>query len=203
MRRGAYVIFSIMLVLACCYITGCTSSPSGSSQQAQHGKVNVGVSFDNTSDEARNYSFEEVTSSIYLAPFNPITNEPLPSDETHILLISGENLNDKGNASSWLFIVQYQNSTKFVTYDQYGETIINWSGGYPPEEVFPDQVVPPGTLFEKNRDSIFKTPQAISTESRRLVLSGGTYTLTIKGQNNSRILVFDAKTGALNSSNDQ
>jgi hypothetical protein len=121
----------------------------------------------------------------------------------HILMVSGEGLDDKGNASSWLFIMQYQNSTKFVTYDQYGETIINWSGGYPREEVFPDQVVPPGTLFDQNRNSIFKTPQAISTESRRLVLLGSDYTLTIKGQNSSRILVFDAKTGALTSSNDR
>jgi hypothetical protein len=164
--------------------------------------MNVGVSFDNTFDEARNYSFEEVTSSIYTVPFDPSSDTTPPSDETHILMVSGENLNDKGNASSWLFIVQYQNNTKFVTYDQYGETIIDWSGGYPREEVFPNQVVPPGILFEKNRDSIFKTPQAISTESRRLVLSGGNYTLTIKGQNSSRILVFDAKTGALTSSND-
>ena len=203
MRRASYVIFSIMLVLACCFITGCSSSPSGSSPQGQQGKVNAGVSFDNNADEIRNYSFEEVTSAISLAPFNSVTNEPVPPDETHILLISGENLNDKGNASSWLFIVQYQNSTKFVTYDQYGETIINWSGGYPREEVFPDQVVPPGILFDQNRDRIFKDPQAISTESRRLVLSGSTYTLTIRGQNSSRILVFDAKTGALTSSNDR
>lgn len=203
MRRGANVIFSTMLVLACCFISGCTSSPSGSSQQAQNGNVNVGISFDNTSDEVRNYSFEEVTSYVYTIPFDPSTDAPPHHDETHILMVNGENLNDKGNASSWLFILQYQNSTKFITYDQFGERVINWSGGYPPEEVFPDQVVPPGSLFEKNRDSIFKTPQAISTESRRLVLSGGNYTLTIKGENNSRILVFDAKTGALTSSNER
>lgn len=200
MRRVAYVnvIFSILLVLACCFITGCTDS----SQQEQK-KANIGVSFDNTPDEARNYSFEEVISSIYLAPFDPTAYEPLHPDETHILMVSGENLNDKGNASSWMFIVQYQNTTKFVTYDQYGETILDWSGGYPREEVFPNQVVSPGTLFDQNRDSIFKTPQAISTESRRLVLSGDSYTLTIRGRDSSRILVFDAKTGALTSSNDR
>jgi hypothetical protein len=129
--------------------------------------------------------------------------EPLHPDEIHIQMVSGENLDDTGNASSWLFIVRYQNKTKFVTYDRDGETILDWSGGYPREEVFPNQVVSPGTLFDQNRDSIFKTPQAISTESRRLVLSGDTYTLTIRGRDSSRILVFDAKTGALTSSNDR
>jgi len=203
MRRGAYVIFSIMLVLACCFIVGCTSSPSGSSQQAQHGKVNIGVSFDNSSDEIRNYSFEEVKSYIYNIPFDPSDNEPPQYNQTHVMLVSGEYLDDKGNASSWLFIVQYHNRTTFVTYDQKGETITDWPVGYTGEEVFPDQIVPPRTLFDQNRDSIFKTPQAFSTESRKLVLSGGNYTLTIKGQNSPRILVFDAKTGALTSSNDR
>jgi hypothetical protein len=199
-RRGAYIFFSIVLVLACCFMIGCLT-PSDSKQT---GKVNIGASFDNSTDDIRtDYSFEEVKSYIYSVPFDPSANEPPQYDQTHILLVSGEYLNEKGNASSWLFIVRYHNRTTFVTYDHRGETLTDWPEGYKGEEAFPDKVVLPKTLFAENHDRIFKTPDAVSTESRKLVLSGGNYTLTISGPTGPRILVFDAKTGALTSSNER
>jgi hypothetical protein len=115
-------------------------------------------------------------------------------------MVQGEGLDGTGNASSWLFVVHYQDRTSYVTYDYTGERAVDWSGGYPGEEVFPDQVIPPRTLFEKNRDKIFSTPDAISTGSRELILAGSNYTLTIKEKDKTRILKFDAKTGALTSS---
>ena len=201
MKRGAYVIFSIVLVLACCFFTGCTSSPS---DPASQGKAHTGASFDRSSDEIHtNYSFQEVMTYIYAVPLNPVTNEPVSPAEMHFLSISGDNLDGVGNASSWTFVVQYQNNTKFVIYDKFGESVTSWAREYSAEEIFPDKVVSPSKLLDQNRADIFKTPQAASTESRKLALSGGNYTLVIKGQNSTRILTFDATTGALTSSNER
>ena len=202
MRRRTYVIFSIALVLACCFIAGCSIlSPSNSAPEE---RVNGGVSFDNTFDEARNYSFEEVISDIYLSPIEGLDRDSPPIiEEMHFLSVSGEGLDGTGNASSWTVVLQYKNQTEFITYDRFGKEVTDWSLGYSGKEVFPAEVISPGTLFNQNRERIFKTPQAISTESRNIELSGGTYTLTILGGNNPRILVFDAKTGALTSSNDR
>jgi len=201
MRRYAYVIFSIVLVLACCFSTGCSSSPSDTQPQP---KVNGGVSFDNSTDALRTgYSYDEVIASIYHLPLDPVTHEqPQPAD-LHILSITGANLDDQANATSWTFIVQYQNSTKFITYDKYGEAVTDWAPGYSAKEVLPDQILPPKTLFDQNRAAIFKNTQAIATESRKLEVSGGNYTLVIHGQNGTRMLGFDAQTGALTSSNDR
>jgi hypothetical protein len=89
-----------------------------------------------------------------------------------------------------------------VTYDRSGEKVDTWLGRYPEKEIIISQIITPRKLFEKNREQIFKTPQAITTESRELALAEGNYYLTITGQGKTRSLVFDAKTGALTSSND-
>jgi hypothetical protein len=201
MRRYAYVIFSIVLVLACCFITGCSSSPPDTLPQA---KTNTGVSFDNSTDALRTaYSYEEVIASVYQIPLNPATHEQAQPDEIHFLSITGVNLDEQANASSWTFIIQYKNSTKFVTYDKYGEAVTDWAPGYSAEEVSPYQVLPPKTLFDQNRGIIFKNTREVPSETRKLALSGGNYTLVIHSQNGTRMLGFDANTGVLTSSNDR
>jgi hypothetical protein len=200
MRSGAYIVFSIMLVLASCFITGCASSPSNPPPQAQATQGTGNGGYQDVSIPAQNYSFEEVTSYVYTAPLISNTGLPLAHSEVHIQMVQGEGLDGTGNASSWLFVVHYQDHTAYVTYDYTGERVTEWSGGYPKEEVFIDQVIPPKTLFEKNRDKIFNTPDAIITGSRELALTGSNYTLTIKEKDKTRILDFDAKTGALTSS---
>jgi hypothetical protein len=203
MRRYAHVIFSIVLVLACCFIIGCSSLPSAAPAQPQ-GKVNTGVSAGNSTDMYRtNYTFEEVVESVYQIPLDPVTHEQPSPDEMHILSITGVNLDDQANATGWTVILQYKNSTKIVTFDKYGQSVTDWAPGYSAEEVNPHQVLPPKTLFDQNRGIIFKNTGQISTESRKLALSGGNYTLVIHSQNGTRMLGFDANTGVLTSSNDR
>ena len=203
MRRGAYIVFSIMLVLASCFITGCASSPSNPQPQATQGTVSGGNQTVSIPHTARMYTFEEVTSRVFDAPFN-ITSGIIPAhNETHIMRVRGKGLDATGNASSWLLVMHYQDRAAYVTYDYTGERVADWSGGYPKEEVFIDQVIPPKTLFEKNHNTIFRTPDTNSTELQELVLAGSNYTLTIKEKDTTRILDFDAKTGALTSSYEQ
>ncbi len=203
MRRGAYIIFSITLVLACCFIAGCSTSPSSPTQQAQQDTGNSKIQDFSASGTVRNYSFENVTSYIYDAPFNTTSGLYPNRDEIHIQMVSGESLDGTGNALIWSFTVSYQNRAAIVLYDNQGVRVTDWPIISTREEIFPDQVIPPRTLFEKNRDSIFSTSDSLSTESRDLVLAAGKYILTIKGKDKTRILVFDAKTGALTSSNDR
>ena len=89
-----------------------------------------------------------------------------------------------------------------VTYDRSGEKVNTWLGWYPEKEIIISEIITPRELFKKNREQIFPTPHAITTESRELALAEGSYYLTITGQGKTRHLVFDAKTGALTSSND-
>ena len=204
MRKGAYVFFFILLVVAIVVIiVGNPFSFFNLSPQATHSKVDVGFVVLNQSDEFVRINFEDIAPD---AQYVGIKREEIPSENTtkttHIQLIRGYKLDATGDASSWIFVVQQPQQVSLVTYDHSDETVNTWLGGYPEKEIIISQIITPRKLFEKNREQIFQTPQAITTESRELALAEGKYYLTITGQGKTRYLVFDAKTGALTSSND-
>jgi len=203
MRRVAYVFFFILLVVAIVVmIVGNPFSFYNLFPQATHSKVDVGFVVLNQSDEFARINFEDIAPDTQYVGIN---REEIPSENTtttHIQLIRGYKLDATGNASSWIFVVRQLQQVSLVTYDRSGETVNTWLGGYPEKEIIISQIITPRKLFEKNREKIFQTPQAITTESRDLALAEEKYYLTITGKGKTRYLVFDAKTGALTSSND-
>ena len=204
MRKGAYVFFFILLVVAIVVmIVGNPLSFFNPSPQATHPKVDVGFVVRNQSDEFVRINFEDIAPDIQ---YVGIMHENITAQNTtgtnHIQLIRGNKLDATGNASSWIFVVRQPQLVSLVTYDRSGETVNTWLGGYPEKEIIISQIITPRKLFEKNREQIFPTPQAITTESRELALADGKYYLTITSQGKTRYLVFDAQTGALTSSND-
>jgi hypothetical protein len=204
MRKAAYVFFFILLVLAIVIMIG--GNPLAffySSQQTTHSNVGTGFNVLNQSNEFERVNFEDIISSVPYVGINREESTSVNSTKTtHIQLIRGYNLDATGNASSWIFVVRQPEQVSLVTYDRSGEKVNSWLGGYPEKEIIISQIITPRKLFEKNREQIFKTPQAITTESRELALAEGNYYLTITGQGKARYLVFDAKTGVLTSSND-
>jgi len=208
MRKVAYVIFFIVLVVAILVILG-GSSPSVFTppKQATESKVNVGFAVLNQSDEFVRVSFEDVAPGIRYLGINwedstSAGTADTTAENTHIQLIRGNNLDATGNASSWLFVVRQPEQVSLVTYDRYGEKVSAWPGKYPEQEISISQIITPRELFEKNRELIFPTPLAAGSDSRELALAEDTYYLTITGKETTRYLTFDAKTGALTPSND-
>ena len=204
MRKVAYVFFFILFVVAIIVMIGGNPfSFFNRSPQATHSKVDVGFVVLNQSDEFERVNFEDIAPNV---PYSGVNLEDSTSvnttEKTHIQLIRGYNLDARGNAISWIFVVRQRNQVSLVTYDRYGEKVNAWLGGYPEKEIIISQIIPPREIFNRNREQIFPTSQAITTESRELALAEGTYYLTITGQGKTRILVFDANTGALTSSND-
>jgi len=204
MRKAAYVFFFVLLVAAIIVmVVGNPLSFFNLSPKATHSKIDAGFVVLNQSDEFVRINFENIAPD---AQYVGINREEGPSENTtkttHIQLIRGYNLDATGNASSWIFVVRQPQLVSLVTYDRSGETVNNWQGRYPEKEIIISQIITPRMLFEKNQEKIFPTQQAITTESRELALTEGNYYLTITGKEKTRYLVFDAKTGALTSSND-
>ncbi|MFA4826058.1 MAG: hypothetical protein WC593_12975 [Methanoregula sp.] len=204
MRKWAYGFFFLLLVVAIVVMMGGNPlSFFNPSPQATHTKVDAGFVILNQSDEFARVNFEDIAPNVPYAGINREDNiaENI-TETTHIQLIRGYNLDATGNASSWIFVVRQPEQVSLVTYDHSGEKVNAWQGWYPEKEIITSQIVTPRELFEKNREQIFPAPLAITSGSRELALAEGTYYLTITGQGNTRHLVFDAKTGALISSND-
>lgn len=204
MRKIAYIFFFIVLVVAIIVVIGGNPlSFFNPSPQTTHSKVDVGFVVLKESDEFEGINFENVIPNVqYIGINREESTSDNTTETTHIQMIRGYKLDATGNASSWIFIVRQPELVSLVTYDRSGEKVNTWQGGYPEKEIIISQIITPRKLFEKNREQIFKTPLAITTESRELVLTEGNYYLTITGQGKTRDLVFDAKTGVLTSSND-
>jgi len=200
-RKGRCAFF--ILVLAGCLTAGCSYFPFFSPQNKEVPNINIGFTSTNFSPLHNTYSFDEVTGRLaFVAPDTGNSTQTNTTEENHILYIRGTDMDETGAAESWMFAVRHGNQTSLVTFDSRGKTISDGSAGFKGQEIFLDQIVTPGMLFDRNRAAILKTQPENSSGSTELELWGGNYTLTIAGQNKTRVLIFDAKTGALILSND-
>ena len=203
MRKGRFAFFILVLVLAGCLTAGCSFLPFFTPQNKEIPKINVGFTSTNFSPSHVTYSFDEATGRLAALALDVGNGtQTNTTEEKHILYIRGIGVDETGAADSWMFAVRYGNRTSLVTYDSRGETVSARSTGFDGQEIFLNQIVSPGMLFDRNRAAIFNTQEEYTQESTDLELWGGNYTLTVTGQNKTRILIFDAKTGALNLSND-
>jgi len=195
-----FIFLAIMLVLAGCFITGCsTRQPVPLANETQNAS-NQGFRFlqpDSVSEDPQVLSFKDVTAQLAGVVLDGGYSSAVnASPEKEILYVRGNNLDNNGQARSWTFVVRHANRTSIVTFDQKGMNLAAWKGEFPQKEIRLDSIILPEDLFLKNRDAITGDNRA---GSRDLVLAMDRYTLTTSGTTN-RVLVFDAKTGALMSS---
>jgi hypothetical protein len=196
------IFFIIGLVLAGCFTMGCsTPNPARQPNETQQG-TDIGFPPVTTTREPQEFTFREARANIA----DLILNEGNSSaanvtSMNQILYIRGSSLNENGGAKSWIFAVRNNNKTSIVTYDRHGGNIAEWKDAFPWQEIQLDSVILPEDLFQKNRETIIPKTGENVTESRDLVLAMGNYTLTISGRGTTRVMVFDAKTGALIRSN--
>jgi hypothetical protein len=121
-----------------------------------------------------------------------------PTENTHrIYFILAKDFDDKGDAASWLFGVRDNSAPKLIIFDRQGRTEMPLGeAAVPSEEINFGTVMPPAGIITEHRDIIFK--DAVSASGgNELELRDGIYTLTIPGTGGSRIMKFNATTGAL------
>lgn len=205
MRKMAIVFFFILLVAAIIVMLGIIPlSFLNPFQQTTPAKADAAILVLNQPDEFQRINFETGARDVqHLGTDVEDSTVKNVSETTHIQLIRGHNLDATGNATSWMFIITQPGIVSLATYDRRGQTVNPWQGDYPEKEIIIGEILPPRDLFSKNRDQIFPDPGAITTASIDLALVENNYYLTITHAGKIRNLVFDAKTGALTSSNDK
>jgi hypothetical protein len=216
MSKTAMVFFILLMVLAGCFIAGCSSLPfSGapaSSETPQSGTSpngDAGLSGQGVSGDSSRYPFDVAETEIFSpdrglqwndTPVNESPGTALP--EKHIKYIRGSNIDETGDAGSWTYIIEHGDQFSIVTYNNGAVALSNSPGTLQRPDITISQIMKPRDLFAMNHDLIINTTRTGAVVTRDLSLSGGNYSLTISGRGTPRILVFDAKTGALISSND-
>jgi hypothetical protein len=197
-RKHLAVFISLMLLLASCFISGCSKETPPSQLNETTKSSNLGFRPDIISHEHQALNFTKTVTDLVNIRFDTKNDNAVNAPrKNQILYVSGAGLNDKGEAKSWTFAVRYNNRTSIVTYDQHSRSIVDWTGNFSQREIELDSVIMPEDLFTKNRAAIIRDQEDALTMSRDLVLSMDNYTLTISGTGIKRVLVFDAETGAL------
>jgi hypothetical protein len=186
MHRNIPTIFVILLLSVLILCTACLQSTDQRTQQ------NVGLA--QVSEASSYISFDMARQDLAEYPHDP-------SNETYrvktVYYIHGTDVDDSGNASSWLFGVRNSYRTELLAYNQNGWITIPWNAPPLSDEIDINRIVTPSSLFRQNNAVILSNPSQTNTERRDLELIQGIYTLTITSGSGNSILRFNATTGEL------
>lgn len=187
-RKFIPVIFFISALIGMMLCSACIlqSAPDRTSGQ------NAGLA--QVSEESPYISFDQARQN--LAEYRPDPANGSAVTKT-IYYIHGTNLDASGNAVSWIFGVRHAGETELLAYDRNGWIQIPWNAPPLYQEIDPEKIVSPGSLFSQNRAAILSKSSTTNPERRDLELIQGIYTLTITSGSGDRILMFNATTGMM------
>lgn len=191
MRRTFQVFFAISLLGIILVLCSACVLP-----RDERPVVDVGLSQIKTRETSTYISFDEVK-----LRFGSYYSVNRSADKTPVYYIHARDVDESGNAVSWIFGVRQANSSVLLIYDRTGWKINPWNSSLPKEKILLDQVVSPGALFIQNKKVIFNVSSSLNSERRDLVLKQGIYTLTTQSGNTSRTHMFNASTGVMISGN--
>lgn len=180
------LVFSTLLVVILC--SACVSqSPSNPVTQSNTGFTQVTDALDSS-----RISFTEARQNFREFGYSLLGS----GNATTVYYILSRNVDETGNATSWIFGAKQGTGAGLLVFDRSGWTIIPWNETRPLEVVDLDHISP-DALFYQNKALILGSASPSGTERRDLELKNGIYTLTIVSGTSSRSITFNATTGAL------
>jgi hypothetical protein len=186
MRRNFPTIFVILALIILILCSACVSQSSPDKISQQNGGLHQ------ISEESPFISFD--TAHQNLKDYRPdSTNES--TTPKSIYYIHGTNVDESGNATSWIFGVRHSGGTELLAFDRSGWKHIPWSAPALSEEIDVNTIITPERLFSKNKAVIFSKTFPVNPQRRDLDLIRGIYSLTITSGSNERILSFNATSG--------
>ena len=190
MRRNNPTIFAILALLIMILCSACISQPPANQTPGN----NAGLAQITVAADSSRISFEEAR-QILREYRSDSLNESADGKTAYYML--SRDVDEAGNAMTWIFGVSGGSGAEFLVYDKTGMTTIPWNATLPAEAIVMDSIVSPGSLFSQNKAVIAGSSSPAIPERWDLELQRGIYTLTIISGNSSRSLTFNATTGAL------
>jgi hypothetical protein len=180
--------FTVLLALILCCACTSQSSPDQTSQN------DTGFTQITQSADSSRISFEEARQNLR-GYGSGLLNEP--GNLTAVYYILARDVDESGNAMSWIFGVQQGTGSELLVFDQSGWTPIPWDATLQSEMIDIDRIASPDMVFRQNNAAILGNTTSTTSERRYLELQRGIYTLTITSGSTIRILTFNATTGVL------
>jgi hypothetical protein len=189
MHKSIPIIFAILALFVLSLCSACVTQPP----ENQTSQQNTGLSQINIQVDNSHISFEEAKAKLVEYRLNNL-NEPVNANLVYYM--RSKDVDGSGNATGWTFGIYNGNKSEFLVYDRTGWTTIA-NATLPSEEIVLDSVVTPGSVFSQNKAVISGNPSLAIPERRDIELQQGIYKLTITSGSTTRILSFNATTGAL------
>ena len=178
-----FVISALVILILC---SACTSQPPAENKGGGLTQISVPVDTSRISYEAAQRALEGYqTDSINGT-----------ADINSVYYIVAKDVDESGNATSWVFGIKKGEEGYLLVYDRTGWTVFPWSTQIR-ERIGLDQIISPDALFARNKAVIITSLSQTVPERKDLELHQGVYTFTIYSGSTNRILTFNATTGAL------
>ena len=190
MRKIIRAIFVISALVALVLCSACVFPSFGEQKKQEGGLTQVTVPV-----ESARISFEEAYQKLKEYRMDSSRGS---AESKRIYYFSAKDVDDSGNATSWVFGVKNITTNELLIFNGKRWTVIPWIiTTLPSEEIAVDQIVLPGNLFSRNKAVILSNSKAKISERKDLELQKGIYKLTIYTGSASTILSFNATTGEL------
>ena len=183
MNRNIPAIFAISALIVLIFCSACTAPSSGETKEGGLTQVTIPV-------EIPRISFEDAKQK--LGEYRKTTFNESLIDAEKIYYVLANDVDESGNAASWVFGVKNANTTELLVYNGRGWTAIPWIITTLPSEIIDNRIIFPKNLFAQNKATIFSDPPG----RRDIELKDGIYTVTITSGTNVRTLTFKAFSGA-------
>ena len=190
MRKIIRAIFVISALVALVLCSACVLPSFGEQKKQEGGLTQVTVradtsriSFEDAYQNLKNYQVDSTSGS---------------AENKKIYYILARDVDDSGNAVSWVFGVNSGTNQSLLIYDKSGWTVFPYSNPMlASQEILIDNIVSPGNVITSNKAIIARTLSSIIPDRKDLELQEGIYKLNIYSGNTGKVLTFDATTGAL------
>ena len=189
MRKIIRSIFVISALVALVLCSACVL-PFGDQKPQQGGLTQVTVPV-----ETSRISFQEAYQNLKDFRIDSLSVSP---ENKRIYYILARDVDDSGNAVSWVFGVNYGTGDRLLIYEKSGWTVFpNSNPTLSSEEILIDRIVSPGNLITSNNAIIARTLSSTIPDRKDLELQEGIYKLNVYSGNSGKVLTFNATNGVL------
>jgi len=189
MRKNISAIFVISTLIFLVLCSACVS-PFGDQKKQEGGLTQVTV----TAASSR-ISFEEAYQN--LKDYR-VDSSSVSPDNKRIYYILARDVDDSGNAMSWVFGVNNGMGDRLLIYEKSGWTVFpNSNPTLPSNEILIDSIISPGNLITSNKAIIARTLTSTIPDRKDLELQEGIYKLNVYSGNSGKVIMFNATSGAL------
>ena len=190
MRKNIRSIFVISALVALVLCSACVLPSFGEQKKQEGGLTQITVPA-----ASSRIGFEEAYQK--LKDYRADSSSVSPEDK-RIYYILAKDVDESGNAKSWVFEVDNGNSPKLLIYDKSGWTVFPQSDTVlVSEEILLDQIISARELLTKNKAVIQSSASSEIPDRQDLELYQGVYKLTRYSRSTPSVISFNATSGAL------